>query len=90
MRIDLQSAYVANLNDSQKTSAKTTQPQEPELIGADASSNVQLSKVGTQATEPPDIRQDRVAQLRQAIESGTYSVSNEALAGAIMRNLLQH
>ena len=90
MRIDLNNIYVSDLNDPQKTSAKGTESKQPEAVGEDVSADVQLSKIGVQATAAPEIRQDRVAQLRQAVDSGTYSVSNEALAGAMMRDLLQH
>lgn len=90
MRIDLQNTYVANLNDSPKTAGKATESNQPENVGADVSANVQLSNIGTQASTAPEIRQDRVTQLRQAIDSGTYSVSNEALAEAMMHDLMHH
>ncbi len=90
MRIDLQNSYLSNLNDLQKPGAKAAESKEPGTIGGDVSADVQLSNVGQQAMAAPDIRQERVAELRQAIDSGTYSVSNEALADAMMRDLLQH
>lgn len=88
MRIDLQNTYVSSLDDLQKTSPKTAELNQRE-IGGESSANVRLSNIAQQATEAPEIREDRVAQLRQEIDSGTYSVSNEALADAMMRDLLQ-
>lgn len=38
------------------------------------------------AQELPDIRQDRVAELRQAIESGSYQPKSEDIAGALLRS----
>lgn len=35
----------------------------------------------------PDIREDRVAQLRQSIQQGTYQVSDEQIAGAMLNDL---
>ncbi|HUN90335.1 MAG TPA: flagellar biosynthesis anti-sigma factor FlgM [Terriglobales bacterium] len=88
MRVDLQSSYLA-LSESQKTDTKSAPLIQREPVSTDPSIDVHVSALGTQASSAPDIRQDRVAELRQAIASGTYSVSNEALAGAMMRDLLQ-
>ena len=89
MRIELQNPYAAALNDSQKVNGKSTDVNQQEPVSADLSASVQLSGLSQQALEAPEIRQDRVSQLQQAIASGTYSVSNEALAGAMMRDLAQ-
>jgi flagellar biosynthesis anti-sigma factor FlgM len=37
----------------------------------------------------PDVRQDRVTALKQAIESGKYRVSDGQIAGALQAQLLQ-
>ena len=36
----------------------------------------------------PEIREEKVAQIKAQIESGTYNVSNREIARAIIRNLL--
>ncbi len=41
-------------------------------------------------SEFPDIRQDRIAALRSAIESGTYSVPAQDLADKILQELLRN
>ena len=89
MRIELQNPYAAALNDSQKAGSKATDGNLQEPVSADLSASVQLSGLSQQAMAAPEIRQDRVSQLQQAIASGTYSVSNEALASAMMRDLAQ-
>ena len=36
----------------------------------------------------PEIREEKVAQIKAQIESGTYNVPNKEIARAIIRNLL--
>jgi flagellar biosynthesis anti-sigma factor FlgM len=50
---------------------------------------VRLSSLEAQAKATPDIRQDKVKSLQQAISSGTYEVSNEALADSILKDVLK-
>lgn len=50
---------------------------------------VRLNSLAAQANDVPEIRQDKVDSLRQAIHSGTYKVSDEALADAILRDALR-
>lgn len=37
------------------------------------------------AQEAPDIRQERVAQLKDQVENGTYTVDNRSIAEAVLR-----
>ena len=46
-----------------------------------------LAKLSSQMGSVPDVRQDRVATLRQAIQNGTYSVSNEQIAQSMLRDM---
>jgi len=90
MRIDLQTAYdTAAIDQAQKPSAKAGGQKVRGGDSADLSSDVQLSGLEAKVASSPDIRQDRVDQVRQAIASGTYSVSDEQLADAILRDILQ-
>jgi flagellar biosynthesis anti-sigma factor FlgM len=50
---------------------------------------VRLSSLEVQAESAPDVRQEKVNALRDAISSGTYQVSNESLADAILRDVLK-
>jgi flagellar biosynthesis anti-sigma factor FlgM len=54
---------------------------------ADLSSEAQqFAKLSAQATQVPDVRADRVATLKNAIQNGTYSVSNQQIAQAMSRD----
>jgi len=91
MRIDLQSAYeAAAIERSQNANAKSTPDVSQAPVSANLSTGVYVSGLVAKAASTPEIRQDRVEQLRQAISSGTYSVSNEQLADAMLRDALNH
>lgn len=92
MRINLQIAHDASsVDQAQKATAKKAAVQGPQgaLTADPSSTQVQLSGLQAQVASAPEIRQGRVDQLRQAIDSGGYSVSNEQLAGAILGDRLQ-
>ena len=46
----------------------------------------QLSNLSNALASVPTIRQDRVAALTQAVQSGTYSVSNQQIAQSMVRD----
>jgi flagellar biosynthesis anti-sigma factor FlgM len=46
----------------------------------------QLSNLSGALANVPDIRQDRVAPLAQAVQSGSYSVSNQQIAQSLVRD----
>ncbi len=90
MRIDLRIASdPATLDRAQKANAKAAESNQTSSVSADLSSAVHLQNFETVVAQAPEIRQERVDQLRQAISSGTYSVSDEQLADAMLRNILQ-
>lgn len=43
----------------------------------------QTQKLQDAANRSPEVRQERVAQVRQAVAGGNYQVSNQQIAGAI-------
>ncbi len=54
---------------------------------ADLSSDAQqFAALSTQASNVPDVRQDRVASLKSAIQNGSYSVSNQQIASARVKD----
>jgi flagellar biosynthesis anti-sigma factor FlgM len=55
-----------------------------ELSGAHA----QVQALVAQAAQLPEIRQERVQALRQAVERGGYATSPEAVAGALVTYML--
>jgi flagellar biosynthesis anti-sigma factor FlgM len=55
-----------------------------DLSGAHA----QVLALVAQASQLPEIREERVQALRQAVERGGYSTSPEAVAGALVAHML--
>ncbi|MGH9572289.1 MAG: flagellar biosynthesis anti-sigma factor FlgM [Candidatus Acidiferrales bacterium] len=54
---------------------------------ADLSSEAQqFAKLSAHASKVPDVRADRVATLKNAIQNGTHSVSNHQIAQAMARD----
>lgn len=48
--------------------------------------SVSLSSLASQVLESPEVREDKVNSLRQAIESGTYSVDPRQIAEAMIHD----
>jgi flagellar biosynthesis anti-sigma factor FlgM len=55
-----------------------------ELSGAHA----QVQALVAQAAQLPEVRQERVQSLRQAIQSGGYHSTPEQIAGAVFEHML--
>jgi len=55
-----------------------------DLSGAHA----QVQALVAEAAQLPEVRQERVQALRQAVERGGYSTSPEAVAGAMVAHML--
>jgi negative regulator of flagellin synthesis FlgM len=47
----------------------------------------QFALLSSQASNVPDVRPDRVASLKAAVQNGTYNVSNQQIAQAMSRDL---
>lgn len=56
-------------------------------LGDDSSRLSETARTLTQAMQLPDIRQDRVAGLQKQIAAGSYQVSSQEVADAILRTL---
>ncbi len=54
-----------------------------------SSDAVLLSSLESQVNHAPDIRQEKVANLKSQIDAGTYSVSSQSVASAILRDVLR-
>ncbi|HDD44438.1 MAG: flagellar biosynthesis anti-sigma factor FlgM [Thermodesulfobacteriota bacterium] len=70
---------------------RTTKPEEKttnqtEVI--EISSQKLVERTVKKVLSMPEIREEKVAQIKAQIESGTYNVSNREIARAIIRNLL--
>lgn len=74
------------------TNAPKTQEQSGVGFAEDATDfSPDLQKVENlkaQAANLPDIRQERVQELRKAVQSGTYEVSANKIADAMMTDLM--
>jgi len=77
-----QSERVSGTNGQASSTSKSaaTQPQ------SDVSASQQLR---AKLEQTPEIRQDRVAALRQAMQDGTYKVSSQDLANAVFNGAMQ-
>ena len=84
-------AYVNQVQDKDKVETTSDQP-EKQQVKADT---VELSDTGKRVQEAhkqleniPDIREDKVAQLKEQIENGTYEVDAEKVAEKMLKDSL--
>ena len=65
-------------------------PQNPAQVTSDqtnlSSDALRLSDLSAKLANLPDVRQDRVAKLSQAIQNGSYSVTDQQIAVAMLRD----
>jgi flagellar biosynthesis anti-sigma factor FlgM len=89
MRIDINPfATIGSLQDStpaQNATAARIDEEQNDAVTAQLSPDSQA--VSSLASDD-GVRQDRVAALRQALDSGTYQVNAASVAGAMMDNML--
>jgi len=94
MKIDASLPFPDNVGPQRVgTTGPTPSQNQGEVVGL-SSDEVQFSVDGdkvqqlkTDLAAVPDTRQDRVAALSQAIEQGSYNVSNEQIAQAMSSEL---
>ena len=91
MRIDLN---FGNIDQLQETTARRvaenarTAKSREALDKADlSSSGSSVSQLTASAMALPDVRTERVAELRNAIDQGTYQLEPRAIADAMLRDL---
>ena len=65
-------------NKSDKTAAKTDT-----VVISDAAKRIQEAR--SQLDEVPDVNEEKVAQLRNEIENGTYKINADQIAGKMIR-----
>jgi len=85
-------------NTAAKPSSFTTKSgnaSDVDSAASDAGDTVELSgtlsevqQIKTQLSQVPDVRANRVAALQQQIQQGTYRPGNQAIADAMMSDLL--
>jgi len=95
MRIDLNYGP-QQIPDSSRASAASTATGAGPAVGSAAGedqaqlsgAHVQVAALAAQASHLPEIREERVQALRQAIQSGHYQASPEKTARALVAHLI--
>jgi negative regulator of flagellin synthesis FlgM len=85
MRID-SSQPTQNTNDTQQVNRR----QEKKVEQAPAQDTAQISehaRVQEALSRTPEIRQERVAAIKQQIEAGTYKVTDSQLADSMVKDM---
>jgi len=71
------------VNRRQDKKAEVSQAQTPAQDTAQISERARIQQAVAKA---PEVRQDRVAEIKAQIDAGTYNVSNSQLADAMMKD----
>ena len=84
-------AYVNQVQDKDKVAAASEQPEKQQtkadtVVLSDTAKKVQEAKKQLEAI--PDVREEKVAQLKEQIENGTYNMDEEKIAGKMIKDAL--
>ena len=84
-------AYVNQVQDKDKVDAASEQPEKQKtkadtVVLSDTAKKVQEAQNQLEAI--PDVREDKVAELKEQIENGTYNMDEEKIAGKIIKDAL--
>jgi len=96
MRIDLNQAQQplpeTNRNSAPSTGVAVNSSASNALGGEDqaqlSGAHAQVLALVAQASQLPEVRQERVHALRQAIQSGQYQSNPEKVAGAVFAHMI--
>jgi negative regulator of flagellin synthesis FlgM len=92
MKVELNNANLDRITHSQdnRASAATSANSLQELDGDDTATlstdSATVGSLTSQALASPEIRQDKVGALRQAIQSGSYKVDADSVANAMIQD----
>jgi negative regulator of flagellin synthesis FlgM len=80
-------AYVNQVHDKNKIDSSQNRPEKAAaksdtVVISDAAKRIQ--EIRSQLDEIPDVREEKVAQLRSQIENGTYEINADKLAEKII------
>ena len=86
-------AYVNQVQDKDKVDAKVEPPEKQPakadtVVLSDTAKKVQEAQ--KQLKTIPDVREDKVAQLKEQIENGTYEIDEEKIAGKMIKDMLMN
>jgi negative regulator of flagellin synthesis FlgM len=84
-------AYVNQVQDKDKVEATPEQPEKQQtkadtVVLSDTAKKVKEAQ--KQLETMPDVREDKVAQIKEQIENGTYDMDEEKIAGKMMKDAL--
>ena len=84
-------AYVNQVKDKDKVDAAAEQPEKQPakadtVVLSDSAKKVQEAQKQLEAI--PDVREDKVAQIKEQIENGTYEMDEEKIAGKMIKDAL--
>ena len=84
-------AYVNQVQEKDKVDATQEQPEKQQtkadtVVLSDTAQKVQEAQ--KQIETIPDVREDKVAQLKEQVENGTYEMDEEKIAGKIIKDSL--
>jgi negative regulator of flagellin synthesis FlgM len=84
-------AYVNQVQDKDKVDATSEQPEKQQtkadtVVLSDTAKKVQEAQNQLEAI--PDVREDKVAQLKEQIENGTYDMDEEKIAHKMISDAL--
>jgi flagellar biosynthesis anti-sigma factor FlgM len=79
-------------SDSNRTSSPASTSPAAGALGEDqaqlSGAHAQVTALAAQAAQLPELREERVHSLRQAVQSGHYDPSPESTAGALVTYML--
>ena len=84
-------AYVNNINDKQK--AENTSEKAEKNVAKTDTVNIsdaakEIQEVRKELDNIPDVRADKVEQLKNQIENGTYEIKSEEIAEKMLKDSL--
>ena len=84
-------AYVNQVQDKDKVDATSEQPEKQQtkadtVVLSDTAKKVQEAQKQLEAI--PDVREDKIAQLKEQIENKTYDMDEEKIAGKMIKDAL--
>jgi negative regulator of flagellin synthesis FlgM len=84
-------AYVNQVQDKDKVDAAPEQPEKQQtktdtVVLSDTAKKVQEAQ--KQLESIPDVREDKVAQIKEQIENNTYEMDEEKIAGKMITDAL--
>jgi len=92
---DIQGTGVTQLQNEQAGAVESRADQKTETTQSATADNIQLSpkaklmqKAGEAIAKAPDVRQEKVDPLKDAVNEGSYPVDAKKVANSIIANLL--